>query len=221
MGKDTAEIKVAHPAKSKTRETIEAIGMALVLALLIRTFMFQAFKIPSGSMLETLQIGDHIIVNKMAFGTPVDIPFTDKTLFHTPAWAGSPEHGDIIVFKYPQDPSRDFIKRVIGVPGDVIEIRNKVVYRNGEPLDEPYAVHNDPRVRTTGEPRDQMDPVTVPERKYFVMGDNRDFSLDSRFWGFVDRGLIRGNALLLYWSWDSNGKWFEKVRWSRIGHLLN
>ena len=221
MEENNLHVESGAPVKSKTRETLEAIGMALVLALLIRTFMFQAFKIPSGSMLETLKIGDHLIVNKLTFGTPVDIPFTEKTLFHTPALGGAPEQGDIIVFKYPQDPARDFIKRVIGIPGDVIEIREKVVYRNGVPLDEDYAVHGDPRIRPPGEPRDNMAPVTVPEGKYFVMGDNRDYSLDSRFWGFVDRGLIRGKALILYWSWDSNAPWSRKVRWNRIASLVH
>ena len=221
MEEKTIQLDSAVPVKSKTRETIEAIGMALLLALLIRTFMFQAFKIPSGSMLETLKIGDHLIVNKLTYGTPVEIPFTDKTLFHTPSLGGTPDRGDIIVFKYPQDPGRDFIKRVIGVPGDVIEIREKVVYRNGVALDEDYVVHGDPRIRPPGEPRDSMGPVTVPEGKYFVMGDNRDYSLDSRFWGFVDRGLIRGKALVLYWSWDSNAQWFKKVRWNRIASLVH
>ena len=206
--------------KSGLRETAEAVITALVLALVIRTFVIQAFKIPSGSMLETLQIGDHILVNKLLLGTPVDLPFTSRELFHTPRFT-DPEHGDVVVFKFPQDPDRDFIKRVIGVPGDRIEIRNKVVYRNGEPLDEPYVVHKDPNVRPAGDPRDNVAPFVVPEGKYFMMGDNRDYSLDSRFWGFVDRDMIRGKALILYWSWNAEADLLGKVRWSRIGRLVH
>jgi signal peptidase I len=165
------------------------VGTALLLALVIRTFVIQAFKIPSGSMLETLQIGDHILVNKMSYGTPVDIPFTPHEIFHTPRF-GDPEHGDVVVFKFPQEPKRDFIKRVIGIPGDRIEIKDKKVYRNGELLDEPYVIHKDVNLRPGGDLRDNSSEIVVPENRYFVMGDNRDFSLDSRFWGFVDRDLI-------------------------------
>lgn len=192
----------------------------MVLALLIRTFVIQAFKIPSGSMLETLQIGDHILVNKVFCGTPVDIPFTSRTLFHTPRFV-DPKHGDVVVFKFPQDTSRDFIKRVIGVPGDRIEIRNKKVFRNGEALREPYTVYKDPTVRSPGDARDNAAEFVVPENQYFVMGDNRDYSLDSRFWGFVDRSLIRGKALILYWSWNRDADLLGKVRWARIGDLIH
>ncbi len=176
----------------------------------------QAFKIPSGSMLETLQIGDHLLVSKMLYGTPVDIPFTSRTMLNTPGLR-DPEHGDVIVFKFPEGLSRDFIKRVIGVPGDRIEIRNKAVYRNGVLLDEPYAIHKDPQIVPK---RDNLGPFLVPEGKYFVMGDNRDHSLDSRFWGFVNRDLIRGKALILYWSWDTGANWWGGVRWNRIGNLI-
>lgn len=206
---------------NKTRETVEAIVTALLLALVIRTFVIQAFKIPSGSMLETLQIGDHILVNKMVYGTPVEVPFTSIKLFYTPG-VRDPAHGDVIVFKFPQDPDRDFIKRVIGIPGDKIEIRDKQVYRNGVKLDEPYIVHKDPTVRMKGDDkRDNVEMFTVPPGKYFMMGDNRDFSLDSRFWGFVNRDLIRGKALVLYWSWNGDGSLGDKVRWSRIGSLIH
>jgi len=206
---------------NKTRETVEAIVTALLLALVIRTFVIQAFKIPSGSMLETLQIGDHILVNKMVYGTPVEVPFTGIKLFSTPG-VRDPAHGDVIVFKFPQDPDRDFIKRVIGIPGDKIEIRDKQVYRNGVKLDEPFIAHKDPAVRMKGDDkRDNVDMFTVPPDKYFVMGDNRDFSLDSRFWGFVNRDLIRGKALILYWSWNGDGSLGSKVRWSRIGSRIH
>lgn len=191
------------------KEYCEAIIIAFILAMIIRTFFLQAFKIPSGSMLETLQIGDHLLVNKIVYG--VKAPFTDKflTTFSDPA------HGDIIVFEYPEDPSKDFIKRVIGLPGDSIEVRNKDVYRNGKKLDEPYIQHTDPRT-LSDDTRDNKPVLTVPADKYFVMGDNRDESYDSRKWGFVDRGKIKGKAWVLYWSWRG----LSHIRWNRIGSLV-
>lgn len=190
------------------KEYSEALIIAIILALIIRSFFIQAFKIPSGSMLETLQIGDHLLVSKILYG--VKVPFTHYML----AEFSDPQHGDIIVFEFPEDTSKDFIKRVIGLPGDTIEIRDKAVYRNGEKLDEPYAQHTDSI--TNSSRRDNMPPITVPEGKYFVMGDNRDESYDSRFWGFVDRNKIKGKAWLLYWS--SNG--LSNIRWNRIGSLI-
>lgn len=201
--------------KSRKRaiwEYAEAIITALILALLIRTYIIQAFKIPSGSMLPTLLIGDHILVTKFIYGTR--IPFADRRvlMFNKPA------RGDIIVFKYPEDPARDFIKRVVAVEGDVIESRNKVIHVNGKPTSEAYAQHTDNSVRPAGiEPRDNFGPFIVPKNKYFVMGDNRDQSYDSRFWGYVDLKDIKGKALILYWSWDSNDMW---VRFNRIGRLV-
>ena len=206
--------------KSKLRELLEAVGTALLLAFIIRTFVMQAFKIPSGSMLETLQVGDQLLVNKLSYGTPVDIPFTGREIFHTPRF-GDPKHGDVIVFKYPDNLKRDFIKRVIGVPGDTILIEDKKVYRNGQLLDEPYVIHLDPNTGPKGDPRDNRGEIVVPEGKYFVMGDNRDKSLDSRFWGFVDRDLIRGKAMILYWSWNAEAGLTHKVRWERIGDVIH
>ena len=194
--------------KNVLLEYLEAFIIALVLALFIRGFIVQAFKIPSGSMLQTLQIGDHLLVNKFLYG--VKIPFTHKVLIPV----SNPEHGDVIVFEFPEDPSKDFIKRVIGLPGDVIEVRNKDVYRNGEKLDEPYTQHTDPSLMTSI--RDNMEAVTVPEGKYFVMGDNRDESYDSRWWGFVDRGKIKGKAWLIYWSWGG----IDNIRFGRMGNLV-
>lgn len=192
-------------------EYTEAIITALILALLIRAYVVQAFKIPSGSMIPTLLIGDHILVNKFIYGT--EIPFTDKKILAF----RRPEKGDIIVFKYPENPKKDFIKRVVAIEGDVIEERNKVVYVNGQPVTEPYIRHNDSIVRSGGfDPRDNFGPITVPKDKLFVMGDNRDQSYDSRYWGFVDLKEIRGEALIIYWSWDPNS-W---VRFSRIGRLI-
>lgn len=189
------------------KEYAEALIVALVLAFFIRSFVIQAFKIPSGSMLQTLQIGDHLLVTKFAYG--VKIPFTNIMVYEREG----PRHGDIIVFEFPEDPSKDFIKRVIGTPGDVIEIRDKQVFRNGEMLNEPYVQY----VHSAIVPqRDNFGPITVPEDKYFVLGDNRDESYDSRFWGFVGRKTIAGKALILYWSWES----LFSIRWERIGQLV-
>ncbi len=191
------------------KEYSEALIIAFILAMIIRTFFIQAFKIPSGSMLDTLLIGDHLLVNKIGLG--VKVPFTDILLLRF----DDPEHEDVIVFEFPEDSSKDFIKRVIGVPGDTIEVRNKDVYRNGEKLTEPYAQHTDSHV-IPGSPRDNMPPVTMPEDSYFVMGDNRDESYDSRFWGFVTREKVKGTAFIIYWSWQGP----TEIRFGRIGTLV-
>jgi signal peptidase I len=156
-------------------------------------------------------------VNKFLLGAPVDVPFTNINLFRMPGLR-KPHRGDIIVFKYPEDPKRDFIKRVIGVGGDVIESRDKEIYVNGTKLSEPYVQHVDSDVKPRDmDRRDNFGPVTVPEGKVFVMGDNRDQSYDSRFWGFVDLSLVKGNAIIIYWSWDNDKTW---VRFNRIGRLV-
>ena len=205
--------------KSKAREWSEAIIVAVILALIIRTFIIQAFKIPSGSMEDTLLIGDHLLVSKFSYGIP--IPFSDERFLELQ----HPQRGDIIVFEFPGDKNksyferRDFIKRVIGTPGDSIKVRNKQVYVNGEAYVIPEEIHKD--AATVGPqygPRDNMDPVTVPEGHYFVMGDNRDRSFDSRFWGFVPMENIKGKAFIKYWSWDSQE---NLPRWNRIGRLIN
>jgi signal peptidase I len=165
-------------------------------------------------MIPTLKIGDHILVNKFIYG--VHIPYFDIVLIPV----SRPKHGDIIVFKFPKDEDKDFIKRVVGLPGDTVEVRNKEVYVNGQALNEPYAIHQDgdgPLARIVPE-RDNFGPVSVPADSYFVMGDNRDQSLDSRFWGFVRFNKIKGKAFIIYWSWDGTESW---VRWSRIGKLLH
>ncbi len=190
------------------KEYAEALIVALILAFFIRSFVVQAFKIPSGSMLQTLQIGDHLLVSKFAYG--VKVPFTNIMVFEREG----PRHGDVIVFEFPEDPSKDFIKRVIGLPGDVIEVREKQVFRNGVLLEETYVQHVDSS--KTVPRRDNFGPVMVPENKYFVMGDNRDESYDSRFWGFVERKTIAGKAFILYWSWAS----LTDIRWERIGQLV-
>ncbi|MBE9530218.1 MAG: signal peptidase I [Proteobacteria bacterium] len=198
--------------KSGLRENIEAILLAILLALFIRTFIIQAFKIPSGSMKQTLLIGDHILVNKFIYG--VKIPFLQKTIIPIK----DPKAGDIIVFKFPEDPSKDFIKRVIGVAGDVIEVRDKKVYVNHMLLNHDYGIHTDPHIfPAVIQPRDNFGQVVVPEHSLFVMGDNRDQSYDSRFWGFVDVKDVKGKALIIYWSWDKED---FGVRWNRIGQVL-
>jgi signal peptidase I len=201
------------PARSRLRENVEAILIAIVIALFIRTFVVQAFKIPSGSMKPTLQIGDHILVNKFSYG--VKIPYIGKVILP----AGDPQHGDIVVFKFPVDPRKDFIKRVIGVGGDVVEIHDKTIYINGTRLNHDAGVYSDPRtIAGSLKPRDNFGPITVPKGALFVMGDNRDESFDSRFWGFVPVRDVSGKAFIIYWSWDSDD---FKVRWNRLAGLLH
>jgi len=199
--------------KHIVREYAESIVIAIILALIIRTFVVQAFKIPSGSMEDTLAIGDHILVSKFIYGSK--IPFTDKRLMKI----RDPKRGDVIVFEYPEDPSKDFIKRVIGTPGDVIEERDKKIFINGQLYVNPHEVHKEMEIVPREQnPRDNFGPVKVPEGSYFVMGDNRDRSYDSRFWGFVKNPKIKGLAFIKYWSWDS-GKF--RVRWGSIGRLID
>jgi len=198
--------------KSKLREYIEAILLAIVIALFIRTFVIQAYKIPSGSMKPTLQIGDHILVSKFNYG--VKLPFLRSTLIPI----GTPKRGDIVVFIYPEDRSKDFIKRLIGLPGDTIEIREKKILLNGLPWSDTYGVHVDNLIIPGSvQPRDNFGPAKVPEGSIFVMGDNRDESYDSRFWGFVNMKDVLGKAQIIYWSWNSEDSW---VRWGRIGTIL-
>lgn len=192
--------------KSQVREYAEAIIIAVLLALVIRTFVVQAFTIPSGSMIPTLLVGDYILVNKFIYGA--QIPFTTM---HLPG-IRDPQRGDIIVFKYPQDETRDFIKRVIGLPGEEVYLKGSTVYINSKPLDEPYAIADN----STEHPEIEFGPVVVPPRAYFMMGDNRDNSQDSRYWGPLERGKIRGKAFIIYWSWDPQ----DWLRWHRLGKYL-
>ncbi|CAK8724872.1 signal peptidase I Serine peptidase, MEROPS family S26A [Candidatus Electrothrix aarhusensis] len=213
--------KQAEKQKSVAREYIEAILIALVLALFIRTFIVQAFKIPSGSMLHTLLIGDHILVSKFIYG--IKNPFNDSVLIPIK----SPNKGDIVVFKYPEDPKLDYIKRVIATAGDTLEIRDKKVFINGAIVEDSHGEFTDNNILSASEsPRDNFGPVTVPDEHIFVMGDNRDNSFDGRFWGFVDLKAIRGKAFIIYWSWDVKKdllSWdrLSSVRWSRIGNILH
>ncbi len=198
---------VKRKRKSLAREYIEAIVIAILLALVIRTFVVQAFTIPSGSMVPTLQVGDYILVNKFIYGG--EIPFT---AFRLPA-IRQPERGDIVVFKYPWDEKRDFIKRVIGLPGEEVSMKGRTVYINGKPLDEPYAVYNEMASHVGID----YGPTVVPRDSYFMMGDNRDNSQDSRYWGFLRRHKIRGKAFIIYWSWDGDTHW---LRWRRLGRYI-
>jgi signal peptidase I len=207
--------------KSTLREYFESICVAVILALFVRTFVFQAFKIPTGSMEENLLVGDHLIVNKMLYA-PIASGL-ERTL--TPV--RDVKRGDVVVFKFPNEPERDFIKRVIALPGERIHIESKKVYIDGKPLDEPYAhfleepgtdehVYSDPR-------GDNMDELVVPEGQYFVMGDNRDNSHDSRFWGTLSGKLLKGRALMIYWSYDApDGRdAYFKEGWARVKEVLS
>lgn len=217
------------------REYGEAILIAFILAMIIRFFAVQAYQIPSGSMLDTLLIGDRLLVNKLSYN--VKVPFTDKVIFRT----GDPQHGDIVVFTYPDtdpnNPRVDYIKRVIGLPGDVLEMRNNVLFRNGERVEEPYTRYiYEPNANFAGyvSPdffvrghNSSFEALTVPEDMYFVMGDNRDDSKDSRYWGFASRDSLHGKAWRIYWSWgnkqgDAGSSDFPQTgpRWGRIGRLV-
>jgi len=224
--------------KSVAREYLESIVVAVILALFIRTFTVQAFKIPTGSMQPNLLIGDHLLVNKLVY-SPSFGPLEDLLLGKRPI-----ARGHVIVFKYPDEPARDFIKRVIGLPGETVEVRNKTVYVDGKPLDEPYAHFieqplrpDDPEYGLHGEAiRDNYGPERVPPGQLFVMGDNRDNSRDSRFWGFLPIDQVKGRALLVYWSYEASRDeyhrtgvvdWlrdtaaaFGKTRWSRFFHVI-
>lgn len=231
------------------KEWIKSLGIALVLFLLIRTFIVQAFKIPTGSMESTLLVGDFLLVNKLAYGatTPHKVPFLDVELpdYRLPGY-DSPQRGDIVVFEYPLDRSLDYVKRCVAVGGDTVEMRDKILYVNHIPQDEIFAQHLDSlisrgdsrpfdsnqfswqyefltdeakgRYRGHYQPtRDNFGPLVVPAGRLFCLGDNRDRSSDSRFWGFVDRELIKGRPMILYFSWDQD-HW--QPRLDRIGHII-
>jgi signal peptidase I len=208
-GDDTRNEEVLTGTKTKrksvVREYAEAIIIAIVLALFIRTFVIQAFKIPSGSMKPTLLVGDHILVNKFIYG--IKLPFTDKILISL----NEPEKGDVVVFKFPLDTKKDYIKRVIGLPGDRVELVDKQLLINGRPTEDPQASYS-----MSGSMR-MYGPVTVPADHLFVMGDNRDESSDSRVWGFVPRPYLKGKAFLIYWSWDRKS---YGVRWDRLADIV-
>ena len=202
-------------------DNLEALFIALLFAFFARTFVVQAFKIPSGSMEQNLLIGDHILVDKFAYA----LHSSDLELSLLPI--RSLARGDVVVFKFPGDPERDFIKRLIGLPGDRIEIVNKQTFVNGQPLEEgSYAYFADQRVYTREKSRflaeayrlrDNFGPYTIPEGNYFFLGDNRDNSDDSRFWGTVPASYIKGKAVLVYWSFEGAQ---EPLEWRGFGAKL-
>jgi signal peptidase I len=208
--------------KSTLREYFESILVAVVLALFVRTFVFQAFKIPTGSMKPNLLVGDHLIVNKFVFA-PTASSLEQALLPMRPI-----RRGDIVVFKFPEEPERDFIKRVIGMPGDTLELKNQTVLINNQPLNEDYAHYLFPSAldgfADSFDIRRKYGPVTVPAGHYFMMGDNRDDSQDSRFWGFLPASYVKGRALFIYWSFDvpddgSAGGFAP--RWGRLFHQIH
>ena len=208
--------------KSTVREYYEALLIAIIFVNFARIFVFQAFKIPTGSMEDNLKVGDHIIVNKFIYG-PVPRPWLK----------GFPlrdiKRGYIIVFRYPLQPETDYVKRVVGLPGETLMVRDKNVYINGKMLNEPYTIHEDPMVYppqpALPEPyrsRDQYGPYTVPDGQYFAMGDNRDRSSDSRFWGTVPRSMIKGRAFMVYWSWKRTPQQNpDASTWEKARELLD
>ena len=199
--------------KSKIREFIEGIIAAVLIALLITTFIVKMYKIPSRSMVPTLLVGDQLVVNKFIYG--IKIPYFRNTILSIT----DPQRGDIVVFIYPQDRSLDFIKRVIGTGGDKIEIKDKNIFINGKLFTDNIGIYSDKMIYPASlQPRDNFGPVTVPRGSLFVMGDNRDESMDSRFWGFVDLKDVQGKAFIIYWSWNPDE---QKIRWQRLGKLLN
>jgi len=227
--------------KSTLREYFESIVIAVILALFIRTFVVQAFKIPTGSMENNLLIGDHLLVNKFVLGP------TTSRLERALLPVADVKRGDVIVFKYPEEPERDFIKRVIGLPGETLEVRDKKVFINGTALDEPYAHYLQPVASpsefhevTSFDVRDRYGPVTVPPNQFFMMGDNRDNSQDSRYWGFLPRENIKGKSLVIYWSYEADREdyqdegagatlkgfgsvfahFFTRTRWHRMLHQI-
>ncbi|HEU4563369.1 MAG TPA: signal peptidase I [Gemmatimonadaceae bacterium] len=231
---------------NRTRSTSQAVfdwmrsvTVALLLFFVIRSFLVEAFKIPTGSMENTLLVGDFLLVNKAVYGA--EVPLTGKRL---PAFE-QPQRGDIIVFEWPKDRSKNFVKRIIGIPGDTLEMRNGEVWRNGHPLQERYVLHTEPGTDRGSEEfswqrdwlirratassgdhpsRNNWGPLIVPESNYFVLGDNRDNSYDSRYWGFVPDSLVKGKPLFVYYSYERGGErrfpWFTNVRWTRVGEPI-
>jgi signal peptidase I len=225
---------MASVRKSTAREYFESIVIAVILALFVRTWVVQAFKIPTGSMEPNLLVGDHLLVNKFVFAP------TFTAAGHVLLPIDQVRRGDIVVFKYPEEPERDFIKRVIGLPGETLEIREKQVYIDGAPLDEPYVHFLRPYSPGLAlDVRDRYGPAAVPHGQFFVMGDNRDNSQDSRYWGFLPADYIKGRALMIYWSYAVDAEpvrdeprtflgrlvsvitgFFTQTRWERLFRII-
>lgn len=223
--------------KSTLRDYYETLLITMIILNFARVFVFQTFKIPTGSMIDNLLIGDHLVVNKFVYGNAGEGPLAELFPFR------EIQRGDIVVFRFPLDPNMDYVKRVVGLPGDVVSIRDKQVYINGAPLDEPYKIHRDPstyeslpNIDEQYRRRDQMGPYTVPPGQYFVMGDNRDLSWDSRYWGSVPREYIKGRPFIVYWSYRSDDEgqsgglmsyvrlirdFIPNTRWDRMGFIVD
>ena len=244
LAKNTTKKTTTQPHNQKEkkkknifREYSEAILFALVAAMILRIFVVQAFRIPTGSMENTLLVGDFLLVNKFIYGvrTPDKVPFLDIKIpwVRLPA-LGKPERNDVVVFKYPENPDQDYIKRCVAVAGDTLEIRDKNLYVNGNLVSNPpkskfSPVHYPPGQYESGiKPpragnRDHYGPIVVPDGHYFMLGDNRDNSLDSRYWGFLPEENIVGEAVIIYFSWDKNAKFYQildMIRWGRIGDII-
>src|SRR3954468_22073753 len=221
-------------------EWTKIFAVSVVLFAVIRTFFVEAFKIPSGSMENTLQVGDFLLVNKLVYGA--EVPFTHRRLPRL----REPQRGDVIVFEYPEDPTKNFVKRLIGEPGDTVEMRDGALIRNGRVITEHYVEHTDPDIDPAPEDfrwqrdyvvrtadaaaggyqpsRNNWGPLVVPKGNYFVLGDNRDNSLDSRYWGFVADSLVKGKPFVIYYSYAPDTvdrfAWLTHIRWNRLGELI-
>ena len=202
--------------RSDLREWAKSLTIGILAVLVFRGMVAQAYQIPSGSMERTLLVGDYIYINKMLYGSEIDLGVGDHRVFHHrfPGFR-KPEPGDIIVFRYPVDPRKDFIKRCVAVEGQTVGVRNKILYVDGKERDEPYVIHEDERIIPRElNPRDNFGPIVVPKGSIFMMGDNRDNSLDSRFWGPLPIELVKGKAIFRYFSWDG------ERNWPRFGQIL-
>lgn len=237
-------------------EWAKVFPAAVLLFLVLRTFVVEAYKIPSGSMERTLLVGDFLLVNKLVYGA--EIPFTGQRM---PA-VRRPQHGDVVVFEFPVDPSKTFVKRLVGLPGDTLAMRDGTLLLNGQRQDERYVLHSEPGVdpvnddfrwqrghlvkpavaagaSTASAPspqtaatsggeyrpsRNNWGPIVVPPQHFFVLGDNRDNSLDSRYWGFVSDSLMRGAPLVVYYSFTPDSAatlaWLTRIRWGRLGAVV-
>ncbi len=206
--------------KSTLREYVEAIVLAILLTVVIRGLVVQAFRIPTGSMENTLLVGDFLFVNKVVYGSEIDIGAAGhRVIYYRFPAVRQPHRGDVIVFRYPDDPSRDFIKRCVAVEGQTVQIKDKVLYVNDQPRVEPYIIHSDDKtLPATISARDNFGPMVVPKGHIFMMGDNRDNSHDSRFWGPLPLNLIKGKAMIIYWSWDAEK---SMPRLNRLFHPIH
>ncbi|HYS04508.1 MAG TPA: signal peptidase I [Candidatus Dormibacteraeota bacterium] len=211
--------------KTIVRDYFETIVTCVIFVIFARTFAFQQSKIPTGSMIPTLLVGDYIMVNKFAFAPLSSVPAL-AWVEHLLLPVRDLKRKDIVVFKYPEEPEKDYIKRVIGLPGEVLEVRSRVVYIDGKPLEEPYVIHRNPPGLNSDQ--DNYPPTRIPENSLFCMGDNRDNSKDSRSWGFVPRDYVKGRAFMIWWSYDEDSYAWQKTAladkasgiWDKITHLF-